>query len=77
MNDNARYVFSTSCPACGRRVTQERRRPELCQLLASAADIDAYCIKCDARWKLSENERDRLAHNFMLGEPDYLKDKRG
>ena len=66
MNDHARYVFAATCPACGQEAAQERRRPELRQQLASGADIDAYCIKCDAHWKLSENERDRLAHNFML-----------
>jgi hypothetical protein len=66
MNEAERCVFGATCPKCGQDATQERRRSELRQSLASEADIDAYCIKCDAHWKLSEDERDRLAHNFML-----------
>jgi len=66
VKDDDRCVFAATCPKCGQHATQERRRSELGQSLASKADIDAYCIKCDAHWKLSEGERDRLAHNFML-----------
>jgi thymidine kinase len=66
MVEEDRCVFGAICPECGQDATQERRRSELCQSLASEADIEAYCVKCDAHWKLTEEERDRLAHNFML-----------
>jgi hypothetical protein len=66
VKDDDRYVFEATCPQCGQIATQERRRSDLRQSLAGEADISAYCIKCDAHWKLSEEERDRLAHNFML-----------
>ena len=62
MVEEDRCVFGAICPECGQDATQERRR----QSLASEADIEAYCVKCDAHWKLTEEERDRLAHNFML-----------
>jgi len=65
-NDGGRCAFAATCPSCGQEATQERHLSELRQSLASETDIDAYCIKCDAHWKLTENERDRLAHNFML-----------
>ena len=66
MSDDGRYVFSAICPKCGEERPQEYRRQELRYLLAESAKVKAYCIKCDEHWNLSEEERDRLAHNFML-----------
>ena len=65
MKDDDRCVFSANCPECEQVATQERALSEIRQSLASEADIDAYCIKCGGHWKLTEDERDRLAHNFM------------
>ena len=66
MQENDRYVFAATCPKCGHHDNQEHRLSQLRQSLANEADIDAYCIKCGGHWKLTEDERDRLAHNFML-----------
>lgn len=66
MTNDDRYVYPATCPKCGQKAPQEGRRLELARSLASDADIDAYCITCDEHWKLSEEERDRLAHNFQL-----------
>lgn len=66
MTANDPYVFPATCPKCGQKAPQEHQRLELSRSLASDADIPAYCIRCNEHWKLSEEERDRLAHNFQL-----------
>jgi len=37
-------------------------REELVQLLASGADIEAYCSSCDEYWPISTEERADLEH---------------
>jgi len=36
-------------------------RDELAELLESGADIEAYCMGCDAHWPISTEERADLA----------------
>ena len=50
--------FSSECPNCGQeRVQPGYARDELIQLLASGAEIEAYCSSCDEHWPLSTEER--------------------
>jgi len=55
--------LSSECPNCGQeRVQPGYSREELVQLLASGADIEAYCSSCDEYWPISTEERADLEH---------------
>jgi hypothetical protein len=54
-----RAPFSSECPKCGHeRVRTALTAEELRELLAIGADIEAYCISCDARWLVREVRAD-------------------
>jgi hypothetical protein len=54
--------FSSECPKCGHdRVQTGYAQNELADLLKAGADIEAYCINCDASWPISTEERADLA----------------
>jgi len=60
MNDQT--PFSSECPKCRRdRMLTGYARDELAELLESGADIEAYCMGCDAHWPISTEERADLA----------------
>lgn len=59
---NAPAPFSTECPKCGHdRVLTGYAQDELVELLTSGAEIEGYCISCDAHWPISIEERADLA----------------
>jgi hypothetical protein len=54
--------FSSECPKCGNdRLLTGYAREELMELLQAGAEIEAYCIGCDAHWPISTEERADLA----------------
>jgi hypothetical protein len=63
-NDTVNDVapFSSECPHCGHeRMQGGYAGDELQQLLASGAEIEAYCSNCDESWFISVEERADLA----------------
>jgi hypothetical protein len=60
-----RAPFSSECPKCGHeRVQTALAAYELRELLADGADLEAYCISCDARWLVSTEERADIARGL-------------
>ena len=54
--------FVSECPRCGHdRVLTGYAVDELVDLLASAAEIEAYCSSCDVHWPISTEERADLS----------------
>jgi hypothetical protein len=54
--------FASECPKCGHdRLLTGYAWEELRELLRSGAEIEAYCISCDAHWPISTEERADLA----------------
>jgi hypothetical protein len=59
---NNQTPFSSECPKCGRdRMVTGYAGDELAELLKSGAEIEAYCMGCDAHWPISTEERADLA----------------
>ena len=59
---NESVLFVSTCPKC--KVSRPQRgfsRVALVRLLKSAQPIEAYCMKCDEFWCLTERERADLA----------------
>jgi len=61
---NERAPFSAECPKCGHERLQSVATEELRDLLAAGADIEAYCVSCDAHWLLSTEERADIARGL-------------
>jgi len=54
--------FVSECPRCGNdRVLTGYAADELVDLLASGAEIEAYCSSCDVHWPISTEERADLS----------------
>jgi len=60
-----RAPFSSECPKCEHeRLQTALTVDELTELLADGADIEAYCISCDAHWHVSTEERADIARGL-------------
>jgi hypothetical protein len=54
--------FVSECPRCAHeRVLTGYAADELVDLLASGAEIEAYCSSCDVHWPISTEERADLS----------------
>jgi len=55
---SAPTTFSSECPNCGHdRMQTGYVGEELLELLREGAEIEAYCVSCDAHWQISTEER--------------------
>jgi hypothetical protein len=54
--------FTSECPKCAEeRLLTGYDADELAELIASGAEIEAYCSSCDNYWPISTEERADLS----------------
>lgn len=57
----SRAPISSECPRCHQERLVTYTHEELAELLQSGADIEVYCVSCDATWAVSTDERADIA----------------